>query len=143
MSTPLVIVPEELKEKVHDKLVESKALDRIDQRIKQGMCAAIERLRGDKSPKPIFSELGFQKDEVELQALQSIYKYLASVGLTWTLETISQETNVEPKSADADPSVIDLLRGPVEQGPDADAGEEGEEDDGEDAAPEEEEDDDE
>jgi hypothetical protein len=142
MSAPPVVIPEELKEKVHDKLVESKALDRIDQRIKQGMCAAIERLRGDKAPKAIFSDLGFQKDELELQAIQSIYKYLASVGLTWTLETIWQETNVEPKAADGAPSVSDLLKGPGEQEPNADAGEEGEEgeeDDGEDAVPEEEE----
>jgi hypothetical protein len=141
MTTAPVIVPDELKDKVHDKLVNSKALDRIDQRIKEGMCAAIEVLRGDKSTKRIFESLGFKKGEVELQALQAIYKYLANVGLTWTLETISQETSVKPDTADGGPSLIDVLRPPGEPAPDADPGEEGEEDDGEDVVPEEEEDD--
>jgi hypothetical protein len=90
-------------------LEKSKALDRIDHRVKQGMCAAIEVLRGDTTQKPIFESLGFDKPQAEIDSLQVIYQYLASVGLTWTLETISQETNVPRNSNESVQSLIDLL----------------------------------
>jgi hypothetical protein len=112
MSAPTCDVPESLKEKLHDKLVESSALDRIDHRIKQGMCAAIEILRGDKTSKPIFSFLGFNKEANEIQALQIICDYLKSVGLTWTLEALTQDTNVVPTSKKITSSLTDLLQYP-------------------------------
>jgi hypothetical protein len=52
------------------------------------MCAAIEILRGDKSPRPIFDNLGFKKPELEIQALNVVYAYLKSVGIIWKLEAI-------------------------------------------------------
>jgi hypothetical protein len=107
---------EDLKERVHDKLVKSKAMDHIDHRIKQGMCAAIESLRGDKEPKAIFTRLGFKKKRVELIALQSIYQFLASVGLNWTLETLTQDTSVKPQS-DAVP-LTDWFTNPPKDGVD-------------------------
>jgi hypothetical protein len=103
------LVPESLREKVHDRLHQSGALERIDHRIKLAMCAAIEVLRGDKSPRPIFENIGFNKPEVEIQALQSVYAYLKSVDLSWTLEAFVQETTV-PVLEDAEtPALIDLL----------------------------------
>jgi hypothetical protein len=104
MSASLPTLTDALKERVHEKVVKSGAMDRIDHRIKQGMCAAIESLRGDKTPKPIFADLGFKKGRIEIVALQSIYQFLASVGLNWTLETLSQDTNVKPQ-----PSAVPLV----------------------------------
>jgi hypothetical protein len=135
MSLGDCVVPDSLKERLHDKLAESKALEKIDHRIKQGMCAAIEILRGDKSREQFFETLGFDKGPAETKALQAIYKYLASVGLTWTLEAISQETNVNPTDTGREPSLTDLLQYPggkpteevAESGEDGEAG--GEEDD--------------
>jgi hypothetical protein len=101
-------VPPALRAKVHDKLAASGALDRIDRRVRQGMCAAIEALRGDKSPKPVFTALGFNKPDVELKAIQVVYKYLTSVGLTWTLDTLVQETNLRPAEAN-DASLLNLI----------------------------------
>jgi hypothetical protein len=118
-----VEIPDALKQKVHAKLEQSGALDTIDHRIKQGMCAAIEYLRGDKSPKKPFAGLGFQKDEREVKALQVIYKYLASVGLTWSLETIQQETNVKADDTEI-PALIDVLTGTASKGEELDADEE-------------------
>jgi hypothetical protein len=104
-----------LKQKVHAKLEQSGALDAIDHRIKQGMCAAIEYLRGDRTPKKPFEGLGFDKDDREVKAIQVIYKYLASVGLTWTLDTIQQETNVKADDTDT-PLLLDVLTGAVSKG---------------------------
>jgi hypothetical protein len=109
MAADDALVPDSLKEKVHEQLSSSGALDRIDHRIKVAMCAAIEVLRGDKSPRPIFESIGFDKPETEVQALQVIYAYLKSVGLTWTLETITQETNVKVLEDGDTLSLIDLL----------------------------------
>jgi hypothetical protein len=104
-------VPPALRGKVHDKLAESGALDRIDRRVRQGMCAAIEVLRGDKAPKPVFASIGFDKPDAELKAIQAVYKYLASAGLTWTLDTLIQETNLRPAEAGS-ASLLDLLASP-------------------------------
>jgi hypothetical protein len=103
------LVPESLRGQVHDRLDKSGALERIDHRIKVAMCAAIEVLRGDKSSRPIFENIGFKKPEPEIQALQTVYAYLKSVGLTWTLETIVQETNVQVSEDAETLSLIDLL----------------------------------
>jgi hypothetical protein len=112
MSLTDCIVPDSVKERLHDKLSESKALDAIDARVKQGMCGAIEHLRGNKTSNPLFKDLGFQKPESEIRSLQVIYKDLASVKLIWALETISQETNVAPKTTEETPSLTDLLQYP-------------------------------
>jgi hypothetical protein len=104
-------VPPALRAKVHDKLVASGALERIDRRVRHGMCAAIETLRGDKSPKPVFESLGFNKPAAELKSIQVVYKYLGDVGLTWTLDTLVQETNLRPADT-SDPSLLDLLANP-------------------------------
>jgi hypothetical protein len=103
-------VPPALRTKVHDKLVESGALERIDRRVRHGMCAAIEALRGDKSPKPVFEALGFNKPDVELKAIQVVYKYLESIGLKWTLDTLIQETNLKPADT-ANAALLDLIAG--------------------------------
>jgi hypothetical protein len=126
MSSPECEVPDSLKEKLHDKLVQSSALDRIDHRIKQGMCAAIEKLRGDNTAKLIFNDIGFDKPDNEIHTLQVVFDYLKSVGLTWTLETLTQETNVKAESKGTGSSLIDLLQYP--DGKPAEPSEDGEED---------------
>jgi hypothetical protein len=109
-----------LKDRLQIKLKENPdALDTIDRKVKDGMCAAIEWLRGDKTKKAAFADIGFKKGDVEaeVKALRTIYKYLESVELTWTLETIIQETNIA-RSGNADvPSLIDLLKPPGEKPP--------------------------
>jgi hypothetical protein len=127
MSSPECEVPDSVKEKLHDKLVESSALDRIDHRIKQGMCAAIEKLRGDNTSKPIFDAIGFDKPDNEIHALQVIFDYLKRVGLTWTLEALTQETNVKAESKGIGSPLIDILQYPDGKPPEP--SEDGEEDD--------------
>jgi hypothetical protein len=87
----------ELKEEVRKKLESSGAFKEIDDRIKKGMCAAIAHIRGDPIADETFAELGFNKPEPEKEALQTVFAYLESVGLSWTLETLQAETNVAPQ----------------------------------------------
>jgi hypothetical protein len=133
MTSSLAALTDALKERVHEKVVKSGAMDRIDHRIKQGMCAAIESLRGDRAPKPIFADLGFKRKRLEVVGLQSVYQFLASVGLTWTLETLSQDTNVPPQQGAV--PLVDWLTNPPKGGAGLDDDEGG--GDGEDGEPEE------
>lgn len=101
MIDPPFEVPEELKERVAERLKNSGALKQIARKIKVGMTAAIHELRDHPDSKSslelqIFAD---QPDE-EINALQAIYQYLEEQGLTYTLGCLLEESGV-PKEDQA------------------------------------------
>jgi hypothetical protein len=110
-------VPAELKERVRERLKSGNALKTIALKIKVGMGAAIGELRGKTGAKSIFDEPDFPRNdpdnedetELEKQALQTVYQYLETRELKWTLGCLQQETKVPKEVAVHD--LLALLKG--------------------------------
>jgi hypothetical protein len=107
-------IPQELKDRLRNRLMSSTAFKEISWKIKCGMGAAIGELRGQKGRKSIFDESEFPRNpipdeesivNIEHQALQSVYAFLQERDLTWTLGCLTKETRVSQ-----DPEAYDLLQ---------------------------------
>jgi hypothetical protein len=110
-------VAPELKEVVRQRLADKGVVKKIDHRIKVGMIAAIGELRGEKGSTTIFDGLGFDKPKIEIEALQAIYAYLKDVDLTWTLDCLINETQVQPAESDVALVPLLLAKEDPEEGP--------------------------
>ena len=98
-------VPEELKERVAERLKNSGALKQIARKIKVGMTAAIHELRDHPDAKSSLElQIFADAPHEEINALLAIYQYLEEHGLTYTLGCLLEESGV-PKEDQA----IDLL----------------------------------
>lgn len=108
MIDPTFEVPEELKERVAQKLKNTGALKQIARKIKVGMTAAIHELRDRPDAKSSLElQLFGDAPECEIAALQSIYQYLEENGLTYTLGCLMEQAGV-PKE-DESINILDLL----------------------------------
>jgi hypothetical protein len=99
--------PEEeafIKAKVVERLKRKHALRDISRNLKVAMTAAVSELRGVHPDTR--SSLEFHRlenaTEAEILGLQSVYAYLESVGLTYTLECIQQELGIPQSGAKYD-----------------------------------------
>jgi hypothetical protein len=89
-------VPDEIKEEVADRLKRKGALRAISREVKVAMTAAISELRGLHPDAKSVLEFHALEDAGpgELAALQLIYSYLETVGLTYTLGCLAEETGI-------------------------------------------------
>jgi hypothetical protein len=102
------LVPKELLDNLHQRVKSSNACKDIAWKIKLGMGAAIGELRGQSKGRSIFDETQFPINETEDEtvldleryALQTVYAFLESRGLTWTLGCLEKETHVERAKKD-------------------------------------------
>jgi hypothetical protein len=90
------ICPEDLKPRVRERLTLNGVIKKVDRKIKQAMCTAIGALRGQEIDEQYLSALGFKATGTELTSLHAVFDYLQSVGLTWTLACLEQESHVPP-----------------------------------------------
>jgi hypothetical protein len=115
------VIPQELKDRLRERLKSSSAFKEIAWKIKVGMGAAIGELRGQKGRKSIFDETEFPSNatdeesvlEFERQALQTVYSYLTEHDLTWTLGCLEKETRVAREREAYD--LLQLLEEPEEE----------------------------
>ena len=99
-------VPQEIKEKVAQRLKNSGSLKKISQKIKIGMTAAIHELRNPNSKSSLELQIIGPEKVEEREALQSIYQYLQEKGLDYTLSTLEQETGIQK----VDSNTYDLVQ---------------------------------
>jgi hypothetical protein len=90
----LVDVPQELKDAVRQRFKTGSA-PKLAQKIKVGMAAAIHELRDHKSVSSLEYHPFEGAESEEIDALQSIYQYLDSKGLAWTLACLLQESAID------------------------------------------------
>jgi hypothetical protein len=96
MIDPTFEVPEELKERVAQRLKTSGALKQIARKIKVGMTAAIHELRDHPNAKSSLElQIFGDANEAELAALQTVSQYLEEKGLTYTLGCLIEEAGVQ------------------------------------------------
>lgn len=134
MIDPTFEVPEELKERVAQKLKNTGALKQIARKIKVGMTAAIHELRDRPDAKSSLElQLFDDAPECEITALQAIYRYLEENGLTYTLGCLMEQAGVPKEDESID--LLDLLANenieedeiePLSEGPEEEEEEEGE-----------------
>jgi hypothetical protein len=109
----LVDVPQELKDAVRKRLKNGCAPN-LAQQIKVGMSAALHELRDHKSVSSLEYHPLEGVENVELDAIQSIYQYLDSKGLAWTLACLIQESTIDHEAEALD--LKDLLKSePLEE----------------------------
>jgi hypothetical protein len=110
----LVDVPQELKESVRQRFKTSSA-PRLAQKIKVGMAAAIHELRDHKTVSNLEYHPFDGVESEELDALQSVYQYLNSKGLSWTLACLVQESTIDKEDDAFDLRAL-LKDEPLEEG---------------------------
>lgn len=102
-------VPQEIREKVAQRLKNSGALKQIARKIKVGMTAAIHELRDHPDAKSSLElQIFADKSQEEIHALQAIYSFLEERDLTYTLSTLIEEAGVE-KADNPSPNLIDIV----------------------------------
>ena len=91
--------PKEIKRQIAKKLQKNGSLKRIETKIKLGMMVSVEEIK-ENEKKSHLERLPFKKNnsKVELNALQTVYNYLSSKNLTYTLSTLLEETSIEKSS---------------------------------------------
>jgi hypothetical protein len=104
-----VEVPEELKDQVAQRLKSTGALRKLTREVKVAMTAAIAELKGlrtsgDSDPsRSVLTHDGLNcVDELERRALQAIYTFLRVHGMTFTLETLQEESAINDQGDGAD-----------------------------------------
>jgi hypothetical protein len=105
-----VEIPEELKDQVSQRLKATGALRKLTREVKVAMTAAIAELKGirassrDSDPgKSVLTHDGLNgSDELEKRALQAVYSFLRAHGMTYTLETLQEESAIDDQGDGAD-----------------------------------------
>jgi hypothetical protein len=102
------ICPEYLKDAVRERFKKG-AGTKLSHLFKIGMRSAIQELRDETEDSNLDHHPLQGVPEVEIDALQAVYKYLKSRGLTWTLECLTQEANVDEGASTRDVVVLAKL----------------------------------
>jgi hypothetical protein len=90
--------PQELKEAVWERLQENGTLKRLNKNIKIALTSAIGEMRGTRATESVLDNRFKPTYDVELTGLQTIYQYLAEHDLTWSLQCLIDETQVQKES---------------------------------------------
>jgi hypothetical protein len=109
---PTFDVPTEIKDEVADRLKRKGALRAISREVKVAMTAAISELRGLHPDAKSVLEFHALEGATpsELAALQTIYGYLESAGLTYTLGCLAEETGVDYKDGGSRYDLVEIAR---------------------------------
>jgi hypothetical protein len=99
----LVEIPEDLKDQVAQRLQTTGALRKLTREVKVAMTAAIAELKGirtssrDTDPNTsVLTHEGMNSaNELEKRALQAIYRFLRAHEMTYTLETLQEESAID------------------------------------------------
>jgi hypothetical protein len=105
----VVQVPEELRKQVSQRLRSTGVLKKITHSVKVGLTAAIGEIKGlrpdAKVPdvKSVLDHDGLRTvDPTEKLALQAVYQFLREHGLSYTLETLVEESTVDDRNSGID-----------------------------------------
>jgi hypothetical protein len=104
IAVPSFEVPEDIKNEVAERLKRKGTLRAISREVKVAMTAAISELRGlHPDSKSVLEYHALEgANPHEIAALQTIYAFLESRGLTYTLGCLAEETGVERRGAGYD-----------------------------------------
>lgn len=102
-------VPDEIKPKIMQKLIQNGILKTIKRKVKMGMMIAVQEIRENNESESILERKIFKNaSPYELKALQSVFNFLATYNLNYTLSTLLEESAVRRSSSDTT-NVLDLI----------------------------------
>lgn len=102
-------VPDEIKPKIMQKITQNGTLKSIKRKVKIGMMIAVEEIKNESESESYLERKIFKNaSPYELKALQSIFNFLSTNKMNYTLSTLLEESAVRRNNTDT-LSVIDVI----------------------------------
>lgn len=102
-------IPEEIKPNIIERLNQNGSLKSLNRKVKMGMMIAIQEIRENRQSQSYLTKKPFENSSpYEMKALQSVFDFLSTHNLFYTLATLFEESAIR-KSGEKNVDVIDLI----------------------------------